>query len=409
MRKPLTILPLLALLALHGIGQTHVQTTTLYQNPSGKTISLTFGATSHAGDLVVVHLDWDNQSRAIASVTDNNGNTYQAINAPRNWNGTNYRAALYYAYNINGGAVITVTAKLNNAPTSYFQIYISEYSGIATNIDPLDQHSDNANNTAAVNSGSKTTSFSNELIYGASIGASGSLTKGAGFTLRSSANQNIIEDKNVTATGSYNTNFTSAGGNWVAQMATFIATSSVLPVALSSFTEHCEKNTTELDWITTAESNSAWFTVEGSSDGTTYSDIGTIRAAGNSTLPQHYTYKVDRSRQTLSFFRLKETDIDGRSVYSPVVVAGGCTAPSPAIKIFPSPSDGYSVSGSIEGQPDEAHRLDIFDNNGKVLYHIMVNTGAFRISLPVPLNPGVFYARFGTPVSASVIPFTVRR
>ena len=66
MRKPLTINLLMAIAYLHGIAQAHVQTTTLYQTASGKTISLSFGAASQTGDLIVVHLDWDNQSRSIA-------------------------------------------------------------------------------------------------------------------------------------------------------------------------------------------------------------------------------------------------------------------------------------------------------------------------------------------------------
>ncbi|HVS97906.1 MAG TPA: hypothetical protein VHE54_15530 [Puia sp.] len=408
MRKQLIIILLLAFSFMQGVGQAHVQTTTLYQTPSGKTISLSFGAVSQAGDLIVVHLDWDNQSRSVASVTDNNGNTYRLINGPRNWNGTNYRAALYYAYNITGGAVVKVTATLNNSPTSFLQMYISEYSGIATSIDPLDQHSDNASNTAAVSSGSKTTTFSNELIYGASIGAAGLLTKGAGFTLRSSANQNIIEDRNVTSAGSYSTNFASAGGNWVAQLATFIATSSVLPVSLSSFTERCRNNTTELEWTTATETNSESFTVEGSADGTLFADIASIRAAGHSSVPQHYSYTVDVTRQALTWFRLRQTGIDGRFAYSQVIAATGCPVKPSGIKIFPSPSDGHLLSGSIDGQPGAAYTLDIFDNGGKILYHTSINAGRFRLTLPVPLTTGVFFARFASPVSTSVLPFTVK-
>lgn len=408
MPKPLLTTLILALALEYCLGQSHVQTTTLYQKPSTKTIVLGFGATSVAGDLIVVHLDWDNQSLSVASVTDNNGNTYHPISGPTNWNGGSYSAALYYAYNINGGAVITVTARLSGAPTTFLQMYISEYSGIAASIDPLDQHVEAQGNNATVSSGNKTTNFSNELIYGASIGASGALTKGGGFTLRSGANQNIIEDKNVTAIGSYNTKFTSAGGFWVAQMATFIATSSVLPVTLSSFTGQCQNNTTELDWTTTMEINTATFTVEGSADGSVFNDIASIRAAGNSSVRQHYSYTVDPSHQTLSYFRLKQTDLDGRSVYSQVIASRGCSLMPTSLKIFPSPSDGHSLSGSIEGPSDQTYRLEIFDNSGKILYRTTVNAGTFQLHLPIPLATGIFYARFISLVSTTTLAFTVK-
>src|SRR5580704_2582846 len=232
MKRPLTIYFVMLFFTLqHSFGQTHVQTTTLYQATTATAISQTFGAASTAKNLIVVHIDYDNQIVSVSSVTDTKGNSYARINGPTNWNGANYRAELWYAYNITGGgAATTVTAHLSGAPTSFSQIYISEYSGIASSINPLDQNSVAIGATAAVSSGAKTTTYSNELIYGASIGASGILTTGGGFTNRSTANQNIIEDKNVATAGSYNTSFTSAGGNWIAQMATFISTISILPV-----------------------------------------------------------------------------------------------------------------------------------------------------------------------------------
>jgi Ig-like domain CHU_C associated/Lectin C-type domain/HYR domain len=208
-----------------GTAQTHIQTTTSFQTTTSATISKSFASPGTTGNLIVVELNWDGQTRSISGVTDNKGNTYAKINGPTNWNGTNYRAELWYAYNITGGGTaINITATLSGAPTSFSQIYISEYSGIITT-NPLDQNSVATGNTPAISSGAKTTTFANELIYGASIGASGTISTGTGFTNRSAANQNIIEDKNVTATGSYDAIFTiPPGGNrWIAQMATFIA------------------------------------------------------------------------------------------------------------------------------------------------------------------------------------------
>jgi hypothetical protein len=57
------------------LGQTHVQTTTLYQTSTATTIASTFGAASTTGNLIVVHIDWDGQLRSISTLTDNKGNT----------------------------------------------------------------------------------------------------------------------------------------------------------------------------------------------------------------------------------------------------------------------------------------------------------------------------------------------
>ncbi len=163
--------------------------------------------------------------------------------------------------------------------------------------DPLDQNAVAIGNSLAVSSGNKTITYNNELIYGASIGASGALTKGAGFNLRSGANNNIIEDKNAAAIGAYNASFTSAGGNWVAQVATFISTSSsfVLPIDLLSFTGECNNNHIVLNWTTAAETNNAYFSIERSEDGAVWEAIGTVKSAGNSSVNQNYSFTAGRN------------------------------------------------------------------------------------------------------------------
>ncbi|HTB25213.1 MAG TPA: hypothetical protein VK711_07570, partial [Puia sp.] len=103
-----------------GFGQTHVQTTTLFQTTTANSISVAFGAASTSGNLIVVHVDWDGQTNNVTAVTDNKGNSYKKISGTTNWNGISYAAELWYAYNITGGAgAITVKAKLSGNPTSF--------------------------------------------------------------------------------------------------------------------------------------------------------------------------------------------------------------------------------------------------------------------------------------------------
>ena len=400
MRKPLLLFFLFAFALEKSTGQSYKQTATLYQTSTATSIAVTFGATVLAGDLIVVHIDWDNQARDISSVIDNKGNTYHKINGPTNWNGTNFRAELWYAYNVLAGGT-KVTATLNGAPTSFTQMYITEYTGIATSINPLDQNAAAAGNTAAVSSGAKTTTYTNELIYGASIGASGNLTTGATFTTRSTANQNIIEDKNVTAAGSYSTTFTSAGGNWVAQMATFISTNSVLPVTLQSFETRCSTGNLVLDWATTSETNFAWFTIEASTDGNSFDDIATIRAVGNSTISRQYSYTVNPSQHASDYYRLKMTDLDGHFYYSKVIAAGNCTIAKPGVTLFPNPSSGNSLSGTMNAPAGRTFQVEIFDVAGKMIHRESIAAGAFQLNFGTTLPAGIYYARFVSATNAA--------
>jgi hypothetical protein len=392
----------------NSIGQTHVQTATLFQTTTATTIAKTFAASSTSGNLIVVHLDWDNQSRSINTVTDNKGNTYARINGPTNWNGASYRAELWYAYNITGGGgAITVTAQLSGAPTSFSQIYISEYSGIAT-ISPLDQNSVAIGNSAAVNSGAKTTTAANELVYGASIGASGTLTTGAGFTNRSTANSNIIEDKNAASAGSYSAGFTSASGNWIAQMATFRSTNISLPVDLLSLTGYCNNKNTVLEWTTASENNNDYFSIERSENGNDWKNIGTVKSIGNSSVAHTYSFIADETNNEISYFRLKQTDLDGKFNYFKIIKVNNCNKEVPAINIYPNPSNGISLFGKINLKSNEKYSVEIFDNSGKMVSQFTSTQSEFTINFPHVLPQGVYYAKFSSMNFSKVASFLVK-
>jgi hypothetical protein len=393
-------------------GQTHVQTTTLYQTTTANSISVAFGAASTSGNLIVVHIDWDGQSRNVTAVTDNKGNSYAKINGTTNWNGPNYAAELWYAYNITGGAgAITVKAKLSGNPTSFSQIYISEYSGIVSLADPLDQNAVAIGNSLAVSTGFKTITYNNELVYGASIGASGALTKGAGFNLRSGANSNIIEDKNAAAVGSYNASFTSASGNWVAQMATFISTSSiiVLPVDLLSFTGQCNSNHIILNWTTATETNNDYFTIERSENGTDWETIGTVKSVGNSSANQNYSFTADESQNTISYFRLKQTDLDGNFEYFHTIQVNNCIKNTTEVNIYPNPSNGLTLSGSINLKDNQTYSIEIFNNLGMMVSHYTSAQPEFTVNFQHSLTPGVYYARISSSNFSTAKSFLVTR
>jgi hypothetical protein len=298
MRPAVILILIFSISFTPGRGQAIVQTNWLYQTTAATTISQTFTSASGTGDLIIVHLDWANGGVSVSQVTDSKGNTYKPVpGTASSWNGGAWGAQLWYAYNITGTVApvkITVTATFSGAPTgtpNFSQIYINEYSGIATSIDPLDQGAVATGGTTAISSGNKTTHATNELIFGVSIGASATISPGAGFNTRNSQNANIIEDKNVAAIGSYSTNFVGhAAGNWVAQMATFISTISVLPVTFSSFTGGCNKDSRiGLDWTTATEENNDYFTIQESTNGTDWTNVGTVKAVGNSAVPQDYS------------------------------------------------------------------------------------------------------------------------
>jgi len=92
-----------------------------------------------------------------------------------------------------------------------------------------------------------------------------------------------------------------------------------LPVTLSNFYVHKQNQAARLQWQTASEQNSKEFIVERSGDGSVYSAIGTVTAAGNSTVEQRYAFTDENPETGNNFYRLKQVDIDGKFSYSTVV------------------------------------------------------------------------------------------
>jgi chitodextrinase len=190
---------------------------------AGTDISQTFTSPNKPGNLIVVYLAWTNKGKV--TVEDTNHNQYTGVDAsPMSWGFNSDRGSqVFYAKNINGGAN-TVKATFSTAITSrgWAAMYIHEYSGI-DKVNPLDVSHVNAGVTVPMSSGQATTTNADDLIFGAGASSGTVSQPGINFTSRSSKFGKRTEDKNVTATGSYDaTASQDADTNaWVMHMVAF--------------------------------------------------------------------------------------------------------------------------------------------------------------------------------------------
>lgn len=91
-----------------------------------------------------------------------------------------------------------------------------------------------------------------------------------------------------------------------------------LPILLTDFNASRQDNAALLQWQTAQEENTREFLVQRSPDGTTFSTIGTVAAAGNSSITLDYSF-VDGSPLTgNNYYRLEELDEDGYTTYTSV-------------------------------------------------------------------------------------------
>ena len=95
-----------------------------------------------------------------------------------------------YARNIAGGAN-TVTATIGNSFTSLGILYIQEYTGLDPT-SPFDVSVTGSGSSAAMNSGSASIKYANDLLFAAGASDQGVTQAGANYTIRSTDFGNII-------------------------------------------------------------------------------------------------------------------------------------------------------------------------------------------------------------------------
>ncbi len=156
---------------------------------------------------------------------------------------------------------------------------------------------------------------------------------------------------------------TNSGGNWRIAEVSF-AGSAVLPIELLQFNANVLRYSTQLSFITATERDNAFFSIERSPNGHTYSEIGQVKGAGTSYEPQDYTFTDERPLPGKNYYRLRQVDYDGKYSYSPVVTASFgklslmTLAPTPATE---------SLRIQLEKPTKEDGIYQVYDMNGRLL------------------------------------------
>ena len=130
--------------------------------------------------------------------------------------------------------------------------------------------------------------------------------------------------------------------------------SSLLPIELVSFTAKViNNNQVEINWTTASETNNDYFTVERSSNGVEFEEIGSVKGVGNSNKTLNYSFKDENPSYGVLYYRLKQTDYDGNYEYSEIVTIRNDVFASGDIdiKIFPNPCKSGSPFNILYNNP----------------------------------------------------------
>jgi hypothetical protein len=94
---------------------------------------------------------------------------------------------------------------------------------------------------------------------------------------------------------------------------------SPLPVELTNFeVRTVENRNVRADWRTETELNNDYFTLEKSENGSNWEIVQEISGAGTSSSPLFYTLVDNEPFRGISYYRLKQTDLNGQYTYSDI-------------------------------------------------------------------------------------------
>jgi len=164
---------------------------------------------------------------------------------------------------------------------------------------------------------------------------------------------------------------------------------SPLPVHLSMFTASSVENVVRLEWTTVSEKNSNGFDIERSADARKFEKLTFVKGYGNSDEENHYTVTDSAPLTGISYYRLKQIDLDGTYTYSPVKsVKNGNSSP---VIVYPNPVQdmltidlkGNKVSGKLIILNVLGQKVRQSDLTGSEQTGIDVST----------LSPGIYFYR----------------
>lgn len=175
-----------------------------------------------------------------------------------------------------------------------------------------------------------------------------------------------------------------------------------LPVVLTAFAGQATSAGNQLSWATAQEFKSASFVVEASADGSTFTAVAELAAAGNSTAARTYQYldaSATAQNATRRYYRLRQVDLDGTVAYSAVVlVSRTVAATSATFEAYPNPfTSQLSVALPGTAEP-QATAVTLLSLTGRPVYTAKLSLGAAPQALTAlpELPAGVYVLRLTT-------------
>lgn len=142
----------------------------------------------------------------------------------------------------------------------------------------------------------------------------------------------------------------------------------LLPIELKNFDAKVKNGVVDLMWETMSERNNDYYSVERSVDARNFEVIKNIKGAGNSDTQKSYIVVDNNPLIGLSYYRLKQTDYDGKSHYSEIKTIEVGEEDKFTFNIFPNPlGNGVDLSLIFNSKKNDVITIVILNLTGEVI------------------------------------------
>ena len=156
----------------------------------------------------------------------------------------------------------------------------------------------------------------------------------------------------------------------------------MLPIELTYFDAVCDEGRILCKWSTASETNNDFFTIERSRDGEYFENVSTIEGVGNSNKVNTYRFADEGFLSGTIYYRLKQTDFDGKSEYSEIRVVSceGKNNRGNTIEVYPNPFES-NVMMEFIGNSEQDYQVEIVNHLGQTVYSERVKRTSQKVTI----------------------------
>ena len=204
-------------------------------------------------------------------------------------------------------------------------------------------------------------------FYYGSAGTDDHVTDYTGLTIGKSNGAGAWVDLLASATANNDGSITSGSFTSFSKfaLANTVGGNNPLPVELIKFSAEKKSNQVDFLWSTASEINNDYFTVERSVDGKNFETIGTADGTGNNNTVLNYNFTDSNPVNGESYYRLKQSDFDGKFTYSKIVQVIFIGTQS-GMQVYQNADNNIQVN-LFSVSENEQVRICLFDVSGKLI------------------------------------------